>query len=119
MGMFTQIGPLLIYLAGGYFLIHDDPAITVGTITATVALINRLYRPVESLLNLGVDFTRSLALFTRIFDYLDRPITIQSPKDGAKPDLAKQDIEYKNVEFYYSEDKPLLTKACCRNSRIT
>lgn len=109
MGMFTQIGPLLIYLAGGYFLIHDDPAITVGTITATVALINRLYRPVESLLNLGVDFTRSLALFTRIFDYLDRPITIQSPKDGAKPDLAKQDIEYKNVEFYYSEDKPLLT----------
>lgn len=109
MGMFTQIGPLLIYLAGGYFLIHEDPAITVGTITATVALINRLYRPVESLLNLGVDFTRSLALFTRIFDYLDRPITIKSPENGVKPDLAKQDIEYRNVEFYYSEDKPLLT----------
>ncbi|MCR5531188.1 MAG: ABC transporter ATP-binding protein/permease [Lachnospiraceae bacterium] len=110
MGMFTQIGPLLIYLAGGYFLIKgNDPALTVGTITATVALINRLYRPVESLLNLGVDFTRSLALFTRIFDYLDRPITIKSPENGQTPDLHCKDIEYKNVEFYYSEDKPLLT----------
>ena len=110
MGMFTQIGPLLIYLAGGYFLIrNDDPALTVGTITATVALVNRLYRPVESLLNLGVDFTRSLALFTRIFDYLDRPVTIKSPENGQKPDLANKDVVYENVVFSYSPDKPLLT----------
>lgn len=109
-GMFTQLGPLLIYLAGGYFLIMKwDPTLTVGTITATVALINRLYRPVESLLNLSVDFTRSLALFTRIFDYLDRPITIKSPDHGEKPDLTRQDIVYDHVEFSYSEDKPLLT----------
>jgi len=110
MGMFTQIGPLLIYLAGGYFLIrNDDPALTVGTITATVALVNRLYRPVESLLNLGVDFTRSLALFTRIFDYLDRPVTIKSPENGQKPDLSNKDVVYENVVFSYSPDKPLLT----------
>ena len=110
MGMMTQIGPLLIYLAGGYFLIKQEgSALTVGTITATVALINRLYRPVESLLNLNVDFTRSLALFTRIFDYLDRPITITSPENGLKPSLEKQDIVYDHVEFSYSEDKPLLT----------
>ncbi|MBQ4410716.1 MAG: ABC transporter ATP-binding protein, partial [Firmicutes bacterium] len=68
MGMFTQVGPLLIYFAGGYLIIaKGDPNLTVGMITATVALINRLYRPVQSLLNLQVDFTRSLALFTRIF----------------------------------------------------
>ena len=110
LGMFTQVGPLLIYLAGGYFLISTvDPALTVGTITATVALINRLYRPVESLLNISVDFTRSLALFTRIFDYLDRPVTIQSPENGVKIDLAEKDIVYDHVEFYYTEDKPLLT----------
>ena len=110
MGMMMQIGPLLIYLAGGYFLIKKPgSALTVGAITATVALINRLYRPVESLLNLGVDFTRSLALFTRIFDYLDRPITIKSPENGLKPSLEQQDIVYDHVEFSYSEDKPLLT----------
>ncbi len=110
MGMFTQIGPLLIYLAGGFFLLREiDPTLTVGAITATVALINRLYRPVESLLNISVDFTRSLALFTRIFDYLDRPITIKSPENGQKPDLSKKDIVYDHVKFSYSEDKPLLT----------
>lgn len=114
LGMFTQVGPLLIYLAGGYFLIRTvDPALTVGTITATVALINRLYRPVESLLNISVDFTRSLALFTRIFDYLDRPITIQSPANGVKAELAEKDIVYDRVEFYYSADKPLLTDVSC------
>ncbi len=110
MGMMMQIGPLLIYLAGGYFLIREPGStLTVGAITATVALINRLYRPVESLLNLGVDFTRSLALFTRIFDYLDRPITIKSPENGKKPSLERQDIVYDHVKFSYSEDKPLLT----------
>ena len=110
MGMFTQVGPLLIYLTGGLIMLKVTGSdLSVGTITATVALINRLYRPVESLLNVGVDFTRSLALFTRIFDYLDRPITIKSPENGAKPDLKQQDIVYDHVVFSYDEEKPLLT----------
>ena len=93
MGMFTQLGPLLIYFAGGYLIIsHADLGLTVGTITATVSLINRLYRPVESLLNIHVDFTRSLALFTRIFEYFDMPNPIQSPENGKKPDVTDADI---------------------------
>ena len=110
MGMFTQIGPLLIYLAGGLLLIsRNDPNLTVGTITATVALINRLYRPVQSLLDIGVDFTRSLALFTRIFDYFDKVNTIKSPRHGKKPPVDKKDIEFHHVAFQYTPDKPLLT----------
>lgn len=109
MGMFGQIGPLLIYFVGGLLIIrHWDAALTVGTVTATVSLINRLYRPVESLLNLQVDFTRSLALFTRIFDYFDRENTITSPKEGKKPDVEMKPIEYKHVEFSYDGGKPLL-----------
>ena len=110
MGMFTQLGPLLIYFAGGYLIIsHTDSALTVGTITATVSLINRLYRPVESLLNIHVDFTRSLALFTRIFAYFDMPNPIQSPENGAKPDVTDADIVYDHVVFSYDPEKPLLT----------
>ena len=110
MGMFTQLGPLLIYFAGGWFIIrHVDSALTVGTITATVALINRLYRPVESLLNLQVDFTRSLALFTRIFDYFDMPVSIKNPENGKKPPVADGDVVYSHVAFSYDPDKPLLT----------
>ncbi len=110
MGMFTQIGPLLIYFAGGLLIINKiDTAITVGTITATVALINRLYRPVESLMNIQVDFTRSLALFTRIFDYFDRENTIVSPENGKKPDVTDQPIVYEHVVFSYDKEQPLLT----------
>ena len=110
MGMFSQLGPLLIYFVGGLLIINKwDPTLSVGVITATVSLINRLYRPVESLLNLQVDFTRSLALFTRIFDYFDRENTIVSPEHGQKPDVVMQPIEYKHVAFSYDPSKPLLT----------
>ena len=109
MGMFGQIGPLLIYFVGGLLIINKiDTTLTVGAITATVALVNRLYRPVESLLNIQVDFTRSLALFTRIFDYFDRENTIVSPKDGKKPDVEMQPIEYEHVEFSYNKETELL-----------
>ena len=110
MGMFIQIAPLLIYFAGGLLIIKEwDPTLTVGTVTATVALINRLYRPVESLLNIQVEFTRSLALFTRIFDYFDKESMIVSPENGEKPEVANQDICFEHVAFSYEPDRPLLT----------
>ncbi len=110
MGLFTQIGPLLVYLAGGYFLIvKNDPTVTVGTITASVALINRLYRPVQSLLNIHVDFTRSLALFTRIFNYFDMVPSIREPEHPCCPIVKGADVCYEHVAFSYSADKPLLT----------
>ena len=110
MGMFTQLGPLLIYFAGGWLIIaRSDASLTVGTITATVALINRLYRPIQSLLNIGVDFTRSLALFTRIFEYFDMKNPIVSKDNGKKPDLKRADIRYEHVAFSYDPEKPLLT----------
>ncbi|MBQ8150817.1 MAG: ABC transporter ATP-binding protein [Clostridia bacterium] len=109
MGIFTQIGPLLIYFAGGYLIIKGiDPTLTVGTITAMVALVNRLYRPVESLLNIQVDFTRSLALFTRIFDYFDRKIDIKSPDKAVKPSVDGGSIVFDHVSFGYLPDQELL-----------
>ena len=109
MGIFIQLGPLLIYFAGGYLIIAmGETGLTVGTITAMVALVNRLYRPVESLLNIQVDFTRSLALFTRIFDYFDREIDIKSPENAKKMDLKNLDIHYEHVSFGYTEDVQIL-----------
>lgn len=110
MGMFTQIGPLLIYFAGGYFIIGAiDTSLTIGTITATVTLVNRLYRPIESLLNIGVDFTRSLALFDRIFNYFDMEVKIKSPENGKCPDITNADIAFDHVAFSYTEETPILT----------
>ncbi len=110
MGIFTNLGPLLIYLAGGYLIIRmNDTTLTVGTITATVNMINRLYRPVESLLNVSVDMTRSMALFTRIFGYLDMEAAVKNANVVIKPSFDKKtDITYKDVEFYYLDDVPLI-----------
>ena len=109
LGMFTQVGPLLIYFAGGYLIIsHMDTALTVGTITAMVALINRLYFPIQSLLNIHVEFTRSLALFTRIFEYFDMKSSITIPENGKKPDVTCKDIVYDHVAFSYDPEVPIL-----------
>ena len=106
-GMFTQLGPLLMYFAGGLLIITGaDPTLTVGTITATVALVNRLYQPVRELLNLQVDFTRSLALFSRIFDYLDRPA--EAKGRGKSPSLEDATITYDHVAFSYQPEHPVL-----------
>lgn len=109
MGMFTQVGPLLIYFAGGVLMISlTDASLTVGTITATVALINRLYRPVQTLLDIQVQFTRSLALFTRIFDYFDLKNPIVSPENGLKCDVSRADIRFEDVTFSYDGTRELL-----------
>ncbi len=109
MGMFTQIGPLLVYFAGGYLIISRlDTNLTIGTITATVALINRLYRPVQTLLNLNVDFTRSLALFSRIFGYFDRKSDLVNKPNAIKPDISNAEIVFHEVNFSYSSELDLL-----------
>ena len=109
LGTLSQIGPLLIYFTGGVLMISNgDATLTIGTITAMIALVNRLYGPVNSLLNLGVDFTRSLALFTRIFDYYDKEVTIKSKPDAVKPDLSSTEIRYDHVSFTYEQKTPIL-----------
>lgn len=109
LGLFIQIAPLCIYFVGGFLIMrYGDKGLSVGDITVVVALVNRLYQPVRMLLNLQVDFIRSLALFTRIFEYLDRPHEIENPKNPKKPDLDNSSVEFCNVRFSYEESKEIL-----------
>ncbi|MBR4099388.1 MAG: ABC transporter ATP-binding protein [Clostridia bacterium] len=109
LGMFIQIAPLCIYFAGGFLIMsRAESGLTVGDITVVVALVNRLYQPVRSLLDLQVDFIRSLALFTRIFEYLDRPHEIENPQNPVKPLLEDCSVEFCDVHFSYEKDKEIL-----------
>lgn len=109
LGLFIQAAPLLIYFAGGFFIISNiDTNLTVGDITIVVALVNRLYQPVRMLLDLQVDFIRSLALFTRIFEYLDRSIEIENPENPIKPPMENSTVEFSNVKFSYEKSKGVL-----------
>ena len=71
MNTFTSMGPMLIYLVGGFLMIQmGNTSLTVGDITVMVSLLSRMYQPVNSLLNIQVDVIRSMALFTRILNIL-------------------------------------------------
>ncbi|MEK8213364.1 ABC transporter ATP-binding protein [Paenibacillus sp. FSL L8-0463] len=103
---FTSIGPLLIYLYGGYLFIQGE--LTVGTIITFVALLGRLYGPVLQMTNLYVDIKRSAALFERIFDYFDMdPQIVDSPL-ALHINASGKDIEFRDVNFAYLQDKPAL-----------
>lgn len=109
LGMFIQIAPLLIYFAGGFLIIAaGDESLSVGDISVVVALVNRLYQPVRMLLNLQVDFVRSLALFTRIFEYYDRKCDIVNPENPVKPELTDCSVEFKDVHFTYERGLEIL-----------
>ena len=105
---FTSVGPMLIYLAGGIIMMKYNPELSIGDITVLVALLGRIYMPVNSLLNIQVDWIRSMALFTRIFNYFDIPVEIKNADDAITPDKVTGDVVFEHVEFSYEKPKTIL-----------
>jgi ATP-binding cassette, subfamily B, bacterial len=79
--------PAIIYLAAG--LPVTAGAITIGTLIAFTTLQNSLFRPVTGLLNTSVSVISSLALFARIFEYLDLPVEVDDPTHPVEVDPAQ------------------------------
>ncbi|HEY0642249.1 MAG TPA: ABC transporter ATP-binding protein, partial [Nocardioides sp.] len=101
--------PAAIYLAAGLPATSDG--MTIGTLVAFIALQGTLFRPLMGLLNVGVDLTASLALFSRIFEYADLPVEIDEP--AAPADLPRAtvsgEVRFERVGFAYDADRPVLT----------
>jgi ATP-binding cassette subfamily B protein len=98
--------PALIYLVAGLSIAGGGEAITIGTLVAFTTLQTRLFFPIQSLLSVGVDVQSSLALFERVFEYLDMPVEIDE-RDGAvelDPAAVHGDVEFDGVGFRYSGD---------------
>ena len=108
-GTFTNMGPMLIYLIGGVLILKMGRTdLTVGDVTVMVTLLTRMYRPVSSLLGVQVDFFRALALFDRIFEYLDMPVEIENKEDAIKPSPLTGVLRFDQVDFGYNHDKLIL-----------
>ena len=99
----VSIGPMIIYLVGGILMIKNNE-ISIGSIVLFVALLSRLYGPVTSFANISVDITRSLALFDRIFEYLDMKQDIVDSPNAIVLDNVKGDISFSNVDFSYNDN---------------
>ncbi len=105
---FSSVGPMLLYLVGGILMMKYNSDLSVGDITVLVALLGKMYGPVNSLLNIQVEWIRSMALFTRIFEYFDMPIEIKNAAQPISPAKVEGNVEFKNVEFSYDGERKIL-----------
>jgi ATP-binding cassette subfamily B protein len=100
--------PAAIYLVAG--LPATSGGMTIGTLVAFTALQATLFRPLMGLLNVGVDVTASLALFSRIFEYQDLPIDIDDPADPVGLTHVRGEVTLERVCFAYdAESGPVLS----------
>lgn len=101
--------PALVYWFAGLTIGHGN-AVTVGTLVAVTTLQTQLFRPVMSLLGVGVEVQSSMALFGRVFEYLDLPIDIDDPVNPRPlPESAGREVTFHNVGFrYLGADRPAL-----------
>ncbi|MEU6254433.1 ABC transporter ATP-binding protein [Streptomyces sp. NPDC047043] len=95
--------PAVIYWTAGMTLQMGGPKVSIGTIVAFVSLQQGLFRPTVSLLATGVQIQTSLALFQRIFEYLDLPIDITERDDAVHLDRIKGEVRFEDVEFRYDD----------------
>ncbi len=108
----TTIGPMLLYLVGGILIMKYDSSLSVGDITVLVALLGRMYGPVNSLLNIQVDWIRSMAMFTRIFEYYDMKPEIDDSPDAKELKNAKGEVVFDHVNFTYDGERMILKDIC-------
>jgi ATP-binding cassette subfamily B protein len=101
--------PAVIYWTAGLALHLGGPDVSLGTIVAFVSLQQGLFRPTVSLLGTGVQIQTSLALFQRIFEYLDLPIDISERERPLRLGRIKGEVRFEKVQFGYdAKDGPIL-----------
>jgi ATP-binding cassette subfamily B protein len=101
---FLLISPALVYLVAGYIVANGSaPSLTAGTIVAFMALQARLYYPVREMLDVSIEAQSSMALFSRVFEYLDLPHEIVDTPGARR--IARTEIHgavvLQNVYFTY------------------
>ncbi|MGO4384090.1 ABC transporter ATP-binding protein [Specibacter sp. RAF43] len=108
MGIIFSAIPALIYLAAG--LPATSGGMTIGTLVAFTTLQAAIFRPIMGLLNLGVQWVSALALFSRIFEYLDLVPEIAAPSRPVPLDPAtvRGEVRFEGVRFAYDAGPDVL-----------
>jgi len=96
--------PALLYGYAGLTNAFGAPTVTLGTLVAFATLQQALFRPTLSLLSTGVTIQSSVALFARIFEYLDLPIDITEPSRPIRLPHTRGEVTFTNVDFSYDPD---------------
>jgi ATP-binding cassette subfamily B protein len=102
-GTFFSIMPAFVYLLAGHFIIGGETDVTIGTIVAFTTLQSRLFFPLGQLLNVQVEIQGALALFDRIFEYLEMEHEITDAPDAItlSPATMRGEVRFDHVSFQY------------------
>ncbi|MBD0708173.1 MULTISPECIES: ABC transporter ATP-binding protein [unclassified Streptomyces] len=103
-GIVMAAMPALLYWAAGIALDQGGSALSLGTLVAFVSLQQGLFRPAVSLLSTGVQMQTSLALFQRIFEYLDLPVEITEPAEPVRLPEVRGEVAFEKVSFRYDPE---------------
>jgi len=95
-----------VYWFAGYNIAHGHNAISIGTVVAFTTLQTRLLFPMQQLLSVGLEVQTSLALFGRIFEYLDLPVDIVERPAARALSGVRGDVELEDVWFRYAPEAP-------------
>jgi ATP-binding cassette subfamily B protein len=104
-----SVTPAIIYWFAGQSFVAGSGAharaITIGTVVAFTTLQTRLLFPIQSLLSAGTDIEASLALFDRIFEYLDLPVDIVEAENpvALDPSGVVGEVRFEGVSFRYAD----------------
>ena len=102
-GTFFSIMPAFVYLLAGHLIIGGETDVTIGTIVAFTTLQSRLFFPLGQLLNVQVEIQGALALFDRIFEYLEMEHEITDPPGAVElsPSTVRGQVRFDGVSFRY------------------
>ena len=101
-----SVMPAAVYWFGGMAIASGSGAISIGTLVAFTTLQTRLFFPISQLLSVGIDVQTSLALFDRVFEYLDLPVEIAERSTARPLPRCRGDVTFDGVWFRYSSDGP-------------
>jgi ATP-binding cassette subfamily B protein len=104
--MSFAIMPAAVYWFAGYSSVHGSEVISIGTVVAFTTLQTRLLFPMQQLLSVGLEVQTSLALFGRIFEYLDLPVDIEERSGAGELENVLGDVTLQDVWFRYAEEAP-------------
>jgi ATP-binding cassette, subfamily B, bacterial len=109
-GTFFSIAPAFVYLLAGTLIINGDTGVSVGTIVAFTTLQSRLFFPIGQLLSVQVEIQGALALFDRIFEYLEMEHEIRDAPDAVTlvPAIMTGDVRMDGVSFRYPKSALLV-----------
>ncbi|MCH7698821.1 MAG: ABC transporter ATP-binding protein [Chloroflexi bacterium] len=103
--LFGSLSIIMVYALGGIAAIGGD--VSIGEVVAFAVLAQRVFQPFQGVMRINTTVLSSLALFERIFEYMDLPAEVDESPNAVRLDRPSGKLEFRDVSFAYTSSLPL------------